>query len=67
MGVSRSKRQDQVEVVLKRADAKLEDWFRRSEKATREASASFAAFLQRAKRQSAGALRHEVDDLQTGL
>jgi hypothetical protein len=67
MGVSRSKREDQVEVVLKRADAKLEDWFRRSEKATREASASFAAFIQRAKRQSAGALRHEVDDLQTGL
>jgi hypothetical protein len=53
--------------MLKRADAALEDWFRRSQKTTREASSSFAAFLRRAKRQSAGALRHEVDDLQAGL
>jgi hypothetical protein len=67
MGVSPSRRGDQVEIVLKRADAKLEEWFRRSQKATRKASVSFAAFLHRAKRQSAGALRHEVDDLQAGL
>jgi hypothetical protein len=67
MGVGPSRRDDKVEIVLKRADATLEEWFRRSEKATRKASARFAAFLQRAKRQSAGALRHEVDDLQTGL
>ena len=67
MGVSPSKRGDKVEIVLKRADAQLEEWFRRSQKATRKASVSFAAFLRRAKRQSAGALRHEVDDLQAGL
>ena len=65
--MSPSKRDDRVEQALKRADATLEDWFRRSQKATRKASVSFAAFLHRAKRQSAGALRHEVDDLQAGL
>lgn len=53
--------------MLKRADAKLEEWFRRGQKATRKASVSFVAFLRGAKRQSAGALRHEVDDLQAGL
>lgn len=67
MGVSPSRRDDQVEIVLKRADAKLEEWFRRSQKATGKASVSFAAFLRGAKRQGAGALRHEVDDLQAGL
>ena len=67
MGVSPVRRDDQVEIVLKRADAKLEEWFRRSQKATRKASVSFAAFLRGAKRQSAGALRHEVADLQAGL
>jgi hypothetical protein len=67
MGVSPTRRDDQVEIVLKRADAKLEEWFRRTQKATRKASVGFAAFLHRAKRQSAGALRHEVDDLQAGL
>jgi len=67
MGVSPSRREDQVEIVLKRADAKLEDWFRRSQRATRKASVGFSAFLHRAKRQSAGALRHQVDDLQMGL
>ncbi|HXN04588.1 MAG TPA: hypothetical protein VN895_07125 [Candidatus Acidoferrum sp.] len=67
MGVGPSRRDDQVEIVLKRADAKLEEWFRRGQKATRKASVSFAAFLRGAKRQSAGALRHEVDDLQAGL
>lgn len=67
MGVSPTRRDDQVEIVLKRADAKLEEWFRRSQKASRKASLGFAAFLRRAKRQSAGALRHEVDDLQAGL
>src|ERR1700675_37685 len=65
--VGPSRRDDQVEIVLKRADAKLEEWFRRTQKATRKASVGFAAFLHRAKRQSAGALRHEVDDLQAGL
>jgi hypothetical protein len=65
--VGPAKRDDQVEIVLKRADAKLEEWFRRGQKATRKASVSFAAFLRGAKRQSAGALRHEVDDLQAGL
>ena len=67
MGVSPSKRRDKVEIVLKGADAQLEEWFRRSQKATRKAAVSFAAFLHRVKRQSAGALRHEVDDLQAGL
>jgi hypothetical protein len=67
MGVSPSRRGDKVEIVLKGADAQLEEWFRRSQKATRKASVSFAAFLHRAKRQAAGALRQEVDDLQAGL
>jgi hypothetical protein len=67
MGVSPSRRDDRVELALKRADAKLEDWFRRGQKATRKASLSLAAFLRQAKGQSAGALRHEVDDLQSGL
>jgi len=67
MGMSPSRRDDQVEIVLKRADAKLEEWFRRSQKATRKASVGFSAFLHRAKRQSVGALRHQVDDLQMGL
>ncbi len=67
MGMSPSRRDDQVEIVLKRADAKLEEWLRRSQKATRKASVGFSAFLHRAKRQSVGALRHQVDDLQMGL
>ena len=67
MGMSPSRRGDQFEIVLKRADAKLEEWFRRSQKATRRASVGFSGFLHRAKRQSAGALRHQLDDLQTGL
>jgi len=67
MGVSPVRRDDQVEIVLKRADAKLEEWFRRSQTATRKASVRFAAFVRQAKGQSAGALRHEVDDLQAGL
>jgi hypothetical protein len=67
MGVSPSRRDDKVEVVLKRADAKLEEWFRRTQKATRKTSVTFGAFLRQAKRQSAGALRHEVDELQAGL
>lgn len=53
--------------MLKRADAQLEEWFRRTEKATRKASVRFGAFLRHAKGQTAGALRHEVDDLQAGL
>jgi hypothetical protein len=56
-----------VAIALKRADATLEAWFRRGQKATRDASLTFAAFLRQAKSQSAGALRHEVDDLQAGL
>ena len=67
MGVSPSRRDDKVEIALKRADAQLEEWFRRTQKATRKASVSFGAFLRRAKGQTAGALRHEVDDLQAGL
>ncbi|MEA2669223.1 MAG: hypothetical protein QOJ33_2157 [Chloroflexota bacterium] len=67
MGVSPSRREDKVEIVLKRADARLEEWFRGGQKATRKASARVTAFLHRAKRQSAGALRHEVDQLQAGL
>jgi len=67
MGVSPSRRGDKVEIVLKGADAQLEEWFRRSQKATRKASVTFATFLHRAKRQSAAALRHEIDDLQAGL
>jgi hypothetical protein len=65
--VGPARRDDKVEIVLKRADATLEDWFRRGQSATRKASTSFGAFLRRAKGQSAGALRHEVDDLQAGL
>lgn len=65
--MSPSRRDDQVEIVLKRADAKLEELFRRSQKATRKASLRLGEFLRRAKGQSAGALRHEIDDLQSGL
>jgi hypothetical protein len=65
--VSPSRREDKVEIVLKRADARLEEWFRGGQKATRKASARVTAFLHRAKRQSAGAIRHEVDQLQAGL
>jgi hypothetical protein len=67
MGVSPSRHDDKVEIALKRADAQLEQWFRRTQKATRKASVSLGAFLRRAKGQTAGALRHEVDDLQAGL
>jgi len=67
MGVGPSRRDDKVEIVLERADAQLEEWFRRTQKATRKASVSFGAFLRHAKGQTAGALRHEVDDLQAGL
>jgi len=67
MGVSPSQRDDKVEVVLKRADAQLEEWFRRTQKETRKASTRFEAFLRQAKRQTAKALRHEVSDLQAGL
>lgn len=67
MGVSPSRRDDKVEVALKRADAQLEEWFRRTQKATRKASVNLGAFLRHAKGQTAGALRHEVDDLQAGL
>jgi len=67
MGVSPSRREDKVKIVLKRADARLEEWFRDGQKATRKASAGVTAFLYRTKRQSAGALRHEVDRLQAGL
>jgi len=65
--VSPSRRDDKVEVALKRADAQLEEWFRRTQKETRKASARFGAFLRQAKGQTAGALRHEVHDLQAGL
>jgi hypothetical protein len=65
--MSPSRRDDRVELMLKRADAKLEEWFRSSQKATRRASLTFAEFLRGAKRNSAGALRHEVEDLQEGL
>jgi len=47
--VSRSKRADRVEVVLRRADVAFEKWFRR------------------ARKRSAGVLRHRVADLQAGL
>jgi len=67
MGVGPSRREDKVEIVLKRADARLEEWFRDGQKATRKASARVTALLRRTKRQSAGALRHEVDRLQAGL
>jgi len=67
MGVSPSRRDDKLEVVLRRADAQLEEWFRRTRKETRKASTRFDAFLRQAKRQTAKALRHEVGDLQAGL
>jgi outer membrane murein-binding lipoprotein Lpp len=56
-----------MESALQRADATLEDWFRQSQVTTRQAAIVFARFLSRAKRQGAGALRHQLDDLQTGL
>jgi outer membrane murein-binding lipoprotein Lpp len=56
-----------MESALQRADATLEDWFRQSRVTTRQAAIVFARFLSRAKRQGAGALRHQLDDLQTGL
>jgi len=67
MRVSPSRRDDKLEVVLKHADAQLEEWFRRTQKETRKASLRFGAFLRHAKGQTAGAFRHEVDELQAGL
>jgi hypothetical protein len=63
----RRTRSDRLETVLQRADANLEDWFRQSQVTTRQAAVVFARFLARAKRQGAGALRRQLDDLQTGL
>jgi hypothetical protein len=60
-------RPDRLESVLQQADATLEDWFRQSRVTTRQATVVFARFLTRARRQGAGALRHQLDDLQAGL
>jgi hypothetical protein len=65
--VSPARRADRVEAALRHADATLEDWFRQSRKTTRAASVVLVRLLRRSKRQSAGVLRHKVDDLQVGL
>jgi hypothetical protein len=65
--VSRSSRADGVEAALRRADATLEAWFRRSRVTTRQASVVFARFLRRAKKRGAGVLRQRVEGLQGGL
>jgi hypothetical protein len=58
---------DGVEAALKRADATLDDWYRQSRMTTQQAAVVFARFLDRAKREGAGALRQQVDGLQVGL
>lgn len=65
--MTRSRPTDGVEAVFRHADETLEDWFRQSRITTRQASVVFARFLDRAKQRGAGALRHQVDDLQVGL
>jgi len=65
--MGRSKRADRVESALRRADATLEAWFRRSRVTARQASVVFARFLRRAKKRSAGVLRQRVAGLQGGL
>ncbi|HEY9288943.1 MAG TPA: hypothetical protein VIT43_13075 [Candidatus Dormibacteraeota bacterium] len=62
-----SRKAEGVEAVLRKADAALDDWFRQSKITTRQASKAFARFLERSKRQGAGALRHQVEGLQAGL
>lgn len=62
-----SRKPDGVEAVLRKADAALDDWFTQSRITTRQASKAFARFLERSKRQGAGALRHQVEGLQAGL
>jgi hypothetical protein len=61
------KKADGVEAMLRRADRTLDGWFRRSRTTTRQAAVVFARLLQRSKRGGAGALRHQVDELQGGL
>jgi hypothetical protein len=63
----RRKRADRVEAVLRKADAALDDWFRSSRITTQQASRAFGRFLDRTKRQGAGALREQVVGLQAGL
>ena len=62
-----SRKADGLEAVLRQADATLDDWFRQSQITTRQASKAFARFLERSKRQGAGALRQPVEGLQAGL
>ena len=62
-----SRKADGVEAVLRKADAALDDWFRQSRITTRQASNAFSRFLERSKRQGAGALRQQVEGLQAGL
>lgn len=61
------KKPDGVEAVLRKADAALDDWFKNSRITTQQASRAFGRFLDRTKRQGAGALREQVDGLQAGL
>jgi TolA-binding protein len=67
IGVAREKKSDGVEAVLRKADRKLDDWFRQSRMTTRQASIVFGRFLQRTKRRGAGALRQQLEGLQGGL
>ena len=62
-----SRKPEGVEAALRKADAALDDWFRQSRITTRQASKVFSRFLERSKRQGAGALRHQVEGLQAGL
>jgi hypothetical protein len=65
--VSRTHRADRVEAALRRADATLEAWFRRSRVTTRQAAIVFARLLRRTKKRGAGVLRQRVEGLQGGL
>lgn len=66
IGVGR-RNSDGVEAVLRRADKTLDEWFRQSRITTQDASVVFGRFLDRARREGAGALRQPVDTLQAGL
>lgn len=61
------KQTDGVEALLRRADRTLDEWFRQSRMTTQQASIVFGRFLDRATREGAGALRHQVDGLEAGL
>lgn len=61
------KKADGVEILLRKADRTLDEWFKQSRMTTQQASQAFARFLGRARREGAGTLRLQVDGLQAGL